>query len=377
MWWPRCGPGLPPGWGRIPTTRERGRSTWLPSGNCRLARGIRSAEVAGLHAAANAWWWSVPARSRRAGRPLHPNARGRPTCHPPGGRRRRAAPLDASVERRIRPLRARGRAGAARAARLRAPQPVPPRKRDPRPPSRARCRAGGERERRDRRRGDPLRRQRPPRRAGRAPRRCRAARAPDRHRRFAHRRPGPLGVGVTHRGGGRDRPRARADRRRPGHRGRQRGHGLEAGRCQDRGLVRESRRSSPTPRVRVCSTRWHGRRRVSGPRFRPRERRLPARKLWIAFAIGSSGTIEVDEGRVAAPVVGGRSLLPAGVVSTTGEYAVDDAVEIAGPGGKVFAKGLVRHSDAVVAAWAGHRSEQLPDDLPPVVVHRDDMVVLA
>src|SRR5580658_48854 len=33
-----------------------------------------------------------------------------------------------------------------------------------------------------------------------------------------------------------------------------------------------------------------------GTRFRPRARRLPARKLWIAFAIGSSGTIEVDDG---------------------------------------------------------------------------------
>ncbi len=85
-----------------------------------------------------------------------------------------------------------------------------------------------------------------------------------------------------------------------------------------------------------------------GTRFRPRERRLPARKLWIAFAIGSSGTIEVDEGARHALIVGGRSLLPAGVVSTTGDYAIDDAVEIAGPGGKIFAKGLVRHSAAVV-----------------------------
>ena len=113
-----------------------------------------------------------------------------------------------------------------------------------------------------------------------------------------------------------------------------------------------------------------------GTRFRPRDRRLPARKLWIAFAIGSSGIIEVDEGARHALIVGGRSLLPAGVVSSTGEYAIDDAVEIAGPGGKIFAKGLVRHPAAVVATWAGHRSEQLPDDLPPVVVHRDDMVVL-
>ena len=81
-------------------------------------------------------------------------------------------------------------------------------------------------------------------------------------------------------------------------------------------------------------------------------------------------------GRAGPWSIGGRSLLPAGVVSTTGEFAIDDAVEIAGPDGAVFAKGLVRHPAAVVATWAGRRSDELPDDVPPEVVHRDDLVVL-
>src|SRR5581483_11095899 len=33
-----------------------------------------------------------------------------------------------------------------------------------------------------------------------------------------------------------------------------------------------------------------------GTVIRPRDRRLPARKLWIAFAVGASGTIVVDDG---------------------------------------------------------------------------------
>src|SRR6202042_2557593 len=93
-----------------------------------------------------------------------------------------------------------------------------------------------------------------------------------------------------------------------------------------------------------------------GTRFRPRERRLPARKLWIAFAIGASGTVMVDAGARRAVVEGGRSLLPAGVLSASGEFGVDDAVEIVGPDGAVFAKGLVRQSSATVATWAGRRS---------------------
>ncbi len=114
-----------------------------------------------------------------------------------------------------------------------------------------------------------------------------------------------------------------------------------------------------------------------GTRFRPHARRLPARKLWIAFAIGASGTIVVDAGAQQALVDRGRSLLPAGVISAKGTFNVDDAVEIAGPDGAVFAKGLVRHDSSTVVGWAGKRSDELPEDAAHEVVHRDDLVVLA
>ncbi len=113
-----------------------------------------------------------------------------------------------------------------------------------------------------------------------------------------------------------------------------------------------------------------------GTRFRPREAVLPARKLWIAFAIGASGSIVVDAGARQALVERGKSLLPAGIVSVRGDFGVDDAVELVGPDGVVFAKGLVRHASADVAGWAGHRTEDLPEDLASEVVHRDDLVVL-
>jgi glutamate 5-kinase len=113
-----------------------------------------------------------------------------------------------------------------------------------------------------------------------------------------------------------------------------------------------------------------------GTRFRPQARRLPARKLWIAFAIGAAGTIVVDAGARRALVDRGRSLLPAGVTSVLGAFNIDDAVEIAGPDGAVFAKGLVRQDSSTVADWAGRRSDELPEDASREVVHRDDLVVL-
>jgi glutamate 5-kinase len=113
-----------------------------------------------------------------------------------------------------------------------------------------------------------------------------------------------------------------------------------------------------------------------GTVFRARESRLSARKLWIAFALGSSGSLTVDQGARAALTAGGTSLLPAGVISASGAFSPDDAVEIAGPDGKVFAKGLVRLPGDRSGQWIGRRSDQLPDDLSPIVVHCDDLVLV-
>jgi glutamate 5-kinase len=113
-----------------------------------------------------------------------------------------------------------------------------------------------------------------------------------------------------------------------------------------------------------------------GTVFRPRPGRLPARKLWIAFALGASGTLVVDEGARRALVTGGRSLLPAGVTGCRGRFEPEDAVEIAGPEGAVFAKGLVQCPSDRSAEWLGRRSDELPADLPSEAVHRDDLVVL-
>jgi glutamate 5-kinase len=108
----------------------------------------------------------------------------------------------------------------------------------------------------------------------------------------------------------------------------------------------------------------------------PRPQRLAARKLWIAFAVGASGTVVVDAGARRALEERGVSLLPAGVVDVQGGFDADDAVEIAGPDGTVFAKGLVRHPAGRLKELAGRRTSTLPADVPHEVVHRDDLVLL-
>jgi glutamate 5-kinase len=113
-----------------------------------------------------------------------------------------------------------------------------------------------------------------------------------------------------------------------------------------------------------------------GTVFRPRPHRLSARKLWIAFALGASGRLTVDQGAQDALAEGGRSLLPAGVVAIEGRFDPDDAVEIVGPDGKVFAKGLVRLRSERSPEWIGRRTDQLPEDMSHLAVHRDDLVLV-
>jgi glutamate 5-kinase len=113
-----------------------------------------------------------------------------------------------------------------------------------------------------------------------------------------------------------------------------------------------------------------------GTVVRPRAKRLPARELWIAFAVGAAGTVTVDDGARRALIERNVSLLPAGVVGCDRRFVAGDAVEILGPDGKPFAKGIVRVDSGLLASIAGRRTADLPEGVPHEVVHRDDLVVL-
>jgi len=75
---------------------------------------------------------------------------------------------------------------------------------------------------------------------------------------------------------------------------------------------------------------------------------------------GADGLLVVDDGARRALTEQGRSLLGAGVVSVKGDFAIEDAVEIAGLDGAVFAKGLARHPASRADEWLGQRSRDLP-----------------
>ena len=113
-----------------------------------------------------------------------------------------------------------------------------------------------------------------------------------------------------------------------------------------------------------------------GTVVRPHGQRIGARKLWIAFAVESAGRVVVDDGARRALLDRGVSLLPAGVVAVEGSFDATDGVEVAGPDGVVFAKGLAQLSAADLDGVRGRRSSDLPEGLPHEVIHRDDLVIV-
>jgi glutamate 5-kinase len=108
--------------------------------------------------------------------------------------------------------------------------------------------------------------------------------------------------------------------------------------------------------------------------------RLSGRKMWIAYARHAHGTIVVDDGARKVLLEGGKSLLPAGVTGTHGDFRPGDAVEVADRRGRVFARGIARWSSDQVERGKGKRSGEvrtvLGPDTPAEVVHRDDLTIL-
>ena len=113
-----------------------------------------------------------------------------------------------------------------------------------------------------------------------------------------------------------------------------------------------------------------------GTTFAGHDRRMPARKLWIAFAAEVRGSVTVDDGARRAMTQRSTSLLPAGVRRVDGDFAAGDTVEICDEAGTTFARGTVFTAAADLRAVAGQHTSDLPAGMIHEVVHRDDLVVL-
>ncbi len=112
--------------------------------------------------------------------------------------------------------------------------------------------------------------------------------------------------------------------------------------------------------------------------FLPAATPLSARKRWIAGALKPIGALAVDAGALKA-LMGGRSLLPAGVTSVEGEFERGDAVRVLSPDGREAARGLSAYSAADARRIMRHKSGEIEALLGyrgrDEMIHRDDLVL--
>ncbi len=104
-----------------------------------------------------------------------------------------------------------------------------------------------------------------------------------------------------------------------------------------------------------------------------------ARKQWIAGTLQPKGAVRVDAGAERA-LLGGRSLLPAGVTSVDGQFERGDAVSVLAADGRELARGLVAYSGEEARSIAGRKSAEIAQVLGysgrDEIIHRDDLVLL-
>jgi glutamate 5-kinase len=106
---------------------------------------------------------------------------------------------------------------------------------------------------------------------------------------------------------------------------------------------------------------------------------VTARKRWIAGTLEPKGVIVIDDGARAA-LQSGRSLLPAGVKSVTGQFERGEAVIIRDLAGGELGRGLIAYSADEAALIAGRNSMEIESVLGyagrAALIHRDDMALL-
>jgi glutamate 5-kinase len=112
--------------------------------------------------------------------------------------------------------------------------------------------------------------------------------------------------------------------------------------------------------------------------FQPHSTPVAARKQWIAGTLRPTGALHIDAGAWQA-LRAGRSLLPAGVLSTTGRFDAGDTVSVLAEGHEV-ARGVVAYGEADTARIIGRRSSDIEALLGyrgrAELIPRDDLVLM-
>jgi len=107
---------------------------------------------------------------------------------------------------------------------------------------------------------------------------------------------------------------------------------------------------------------------------------LAARKQWLADHLQVAGKLVLDSGAIKALRAGGKSLLPIGVKSVSGEFERGEVVACVGEDGSDIARGLINYNAIEARLIAQHTSQEIETLLgyggDAEIIHRDNLVLL-
>ncbi len=106
---------------------------------------------------------------------------------------------------------------------------------------------------------------------------------------------------------------------------------------------------------------------------------LTARKQWLASHLQCRGRLVIDDGAARALIVGGKSLLPIGVMNVNGEFQRGDVVACIDKLGREVARGLANYSSTQSRLIARRPTAEIESVLgfieEPELIHRDNLVL--
>lgn len=107
---------------------------------------------------------------------------------------------------------------------------------------------------------------------------------------------------------------------------------------------------------------------------------MAARKQWLAGHLKVSGKLVLDEGASRVLRESGKSLLPVGVTSVTGNFIRGEMVSCISHTGEEVARGLVNYNALEAAKICGKSSGEVEKTLgyvdEPELIHRDNMIIV-
>lgn len=117
-----------------------------------------------------------------------------------------------------------------------------------------------------------------------------------------------------------------------------------------------------------------------GTWFAAADHRRSSRRLWLAWAANTHGSLVLDDGAVKAVLQDKHSLLAAGITGVRGHFEGGDPVELEDLTGAVVARGISAYSSEEIGRMLGRSSTRLRVELGEEyvrpVVHRDELAPL-